>query len=181
MNFITDLQCIADMKKECDANGLEYELLMQESAKERFLRDVKGNSADFSKHLVILKQKRQSQNSTGSDPVVGAAAPSEPEGPIVGNPKDESAGPDVGAPLISPLHFGLSSLTTPKLLVLLRERFQHARANSRAAVTWPTTTRTTTTTRWSLPTLPTLAPAVRPSLPSLPSFGPVVQPSWLHH
>lgn len=63
------------MKQECDAHGLEYEILMQEAAKARFLRQVKPEGFDFndfSKHLVILKQKRAS-NST--DPIVGAPAP----------------------------------------------------------------------------------------------------------
>lgn len=71
----TDMQCIADMKSECDAHGLEYEIIMQEAAKARFLRQVKKEGFDlndFSKHLVVLKQKRASNS---SDPVVAAAGP----------------------------------------------------------------------------------------------------------
>lgn len=63
------------MKQECDAHGLEYEILMQEAAKARFLRQVKPEGFDFndfSKHLVILKQKRASNT---TDPVVAAPAP----------------------------------------------------------------------------------------------------------
>lgn len=83
------------MKKECDANGLEYELLMQESAKERFLRDINNNSLDINKQLVILKQKRQSPSTT-TEPTVGAAAPAPASTPT---DKDD---PSVGAAPNSP-------------------------------------------------------------------------------
>jgi hypothetical protein len=127
------------MKKECDANGLEYELLMQESAKERFLREIKGNPMDFTKHLVILKQKRQSVSSTtehavaASDPHVAApapapseepkvAAPAPTEGPVVGNPLAALASANGKAAIAGLAGFG--TLTAPKILVQLRERLE---------------------------------------------------------
>jgi len=61
------------MKTECDKNGLEYELLMQEATKERFLRQIRPNMMPFeklSKNLVIIKKKRE-------DSTVKAVAPIE--------------------------------------------------------------------------------------------------------
>jgi hypothetical protein len=63
------------MKKECDRNGLEYELLMQESTKERFLRQIKANPTpfgNFANSFVIMKQKRDSEVPAEDEPIVGA-------------------------------------------------------------------------------------------------------------
>lgn len=63
------------MKTECDKNGLEYELLMQEATKERFLRQIRPNMMPFeklSKNLVIIKKKRE-------DSTVKAAPLEEPQ------------------------------------------------------------------------------------------------------
>lgn len=174
----TDLQCIADMQKECDANGLEYELLMQDSAKERFLREIKGSSGDFSKHLVILKQKRQSAT---TEPTVGAAQPATTDS-IVGaaqNSSSQNDGNNVGMPLtdvVSSLSVktavagktAISTLTAPKLLVLIRERL--------ANVIKPASTRAP----FVYPSFNTPAASAKFSLPSFPTFAPV-QPSWLQH
>lgn len=171
---LTDLQCIADMQKECDANGLEYELLMQESAKERFLREVKGSSGDLSKHLVILKQKRQSAS---TEPIVGAT-PSTTAESIVGAAQNSSSVDEenkVGMPfaeLVSTLggkgaiagKTAIATLTVPKLLVLMRERLANA-------VKVPAATRAPFI-------LPKLATTAAPAKFSLPTFGPV-QPAWL--
>lgn len=105
------------MKKECDKNGLEYEVLLQDSAKERFLRQTSSYQfPDFSKNFVIMKQKREPTPTPdpqvgSSDPVVGAANPAEikssnPEAdPIVGaaNPNPDAAEeepPRLGMPLL---------------------------------------------------------------------------------
>lgn len=164
------------MKKECDANGLEYELLMQDSAKERFLREVKGSPMDLSKHLVILKQKRQSSPST-TEPTVGAAAPSS-EGPVVGA-ADSEAQLEGETPLLgSPLTFGalggkaaisgksvFAALAAPKLLVNLRERFNVLR---------PLTTRAP----FILPKL--IVTTAAPAKIVFPTFRPlIVQPNYL--
>lgn len=163
------------MEKECDANGLEYELVMQESAKERFLREVKGSPSDLSKHLVILKQKRQSVT---SEPTVGATPTTEA---TVGATQSTSATTEenkVGMPLSAfAASIGgkaaiagktaVATLTAPKLLVLMRERISnafHARP-SVAPFTLPKITVTTTA-------------APKFALPKLPTFGPV-QPAWL--
>lgn len=127
------------MKKECDANGLEYELLVQESAKERFLREIKGNSYDFGKHLVLLKHKRDSEPQVGAaapEPQVGAAAPE----PQVGAAPDEqvaapapdvaaSQDPNVGKPL-SMLASFVSGLKTSRLLVSLQDGLGGLNRNS---------------------------------------------------
>lgn len=97
------------MKKECDKNGLDYEILLQDdSAKERFLRQVHGYHpaspfSDYSKNFVIMKQKREPaptrQPHPMPDPVIGAANPnSNPPKPTetkAANPESES--PIVGA------------------------------------------------------------------------------------
>lgn len=171
--MFSDLQCIADMKKECDANGLEYEVLMQESAKERFLREISGNSLDFNKHLVILKQKRQSAAAT-AEPVVAAPAPSATTDSVVGAPATSAtpAEPTLGDPFAAITAFGgkaaiagktaFAGLTAPKILVMLKERLERGRspATTRKPIvlpTWPT---------------PSVAPTTRPR-PSLPSLLPV--------
>ena len=167
------------MKKECDANGLEYELLMQESAKERFLREIKGNQLDLSKHLVILKQKRQSASST-AEPIVAAPAPSSEE-PIVGaNEPTNSAAPAapgdsiVGAPLSAAIaslggkaaiagKSAFANLASPKLLVTLRERLGNIRRSS-TSIPFPRLHASTT-------------PVSRISFAPFPTFKPlVVQP-----
>lgn len=171
------------MKKECDANGLEYELLMQESAKERFLREIKGSHMDLSKHLVILKQKRQSASST-PEPVVHAPAPSS-EAPEVAAAEPESHAPEaaednvVGVPLSAALaslggkaaiagKSAFATLAAPKLLVTLRERLGNLKnAPSRAPLVLPRLLATTTA-------------APRISFPPLPTFKPlIVQPNSL--
>lgn len=132
------------MKKECDANGLEYELLMQESAKERFMRHVKEKaSPEFAKHLMILKQKRGTDTvaaEAAPEPVVGAPVP--PSDPVVAAPAPEpaAAAPEevVGAPLlVDPF----STLQVKKLLVDVKDGFSKVRnafSPTQAPITWPT-------------------------------------------
>lgn len=135
------------MKTECDKSGLEYELIMQESAKERFMRHVPADKTiDFSKHLILLKTKRQS-NSTSSDPIVGAAPTTAipPSDPIVGASQDQSD-PIVGsaAPKVksSKAGFadlaGLGSMSASTLLMQIRNMFP----SPFLMVTLPTTTTT---------------------------------------
>ncbi|KAG5679067.1 hypothetical protein PVAND_008664 [Polypedilum vanderplanki] len=91
INDTENLQCIADMKKECDKNGLEYELIMQESTKERFLRQIKAGPhpfKNFADSFVIMKQKR--------DNPVEPKAVAAPVDTIVGAKKDVS--PTTSAP-----------------------------------------------------------------------------------
>lgn len=176
------------MKKECDANGLEYELLMQESAKERFLRQVKASTFDLNKHLVILKQKRQNaapadsivaqpepeeavndseaSQSTVEEQIVAAFAPEEPS--IFDNAKE-----NVGIPLTQAwLPKGvMSKLTAPKLLVLLRERVKHAKATP-PPFTYPTIRPLPSVTYPSI-SWPTPSSHKKFSIPSLPVLGPV--------
>lgn len=153
------------MKKECDANGLEYELLMQESAKERFLREIKGNTVDFNKHLVILKQKRQSASAT-PEATVGAPAPEE-QNVAAPNPKSEES--VVGAPLAAITSLtgkaAIAGLTVPKVIMMLRDRFPGVAPVTIKPIALPTL-RTTQppTTKFTFPPLP--------ALPALPTFGP---------
>ena len=135
--ILKDLQCIADMKDECDKNGLEYELLLQESAQARFLRDVKKNNLDFGKNFILLKSKRES-----ADPVVGAAAPDEkkivdpivgaaPAGdqvdPLVGNPIGRRVTPGIG--VAGTKAAAAAAVIAPaKMLVILTERLADARS-----------------------------------------------------
>lgn len=174
------------MKKECDANGLEYELLMPNSAKDRFERQINGEPMDLAKHLVILKQKRQSATST-TEPTVGAAAPSG-DGPVVGAAAPENSGaapsdgPIVGAPLSAAINSlagkaaiaGLTplapfnTLTAPKVLVTLRERLANITPRpappalpSRAPITLPRISITTAAPRKiSIPTFAPIAPLI---------------------
>lgn len=159
------------MKKECDANGLEYELLMQESAKERFLRQVKEKaSPDFTKHLMILKQKRGTDTAapaeTPSEPIVGAAAPS--SDPIVAAPGPTSAAaPEevVGVPLDP-----FSQLKVKKVLVDFREsisKLRNAVTPAPAPITWPTIG----TPQGKIFIVPTPAPIALPT---------TAAPSWLN-
>lgn len=202
-----DLQCIADMKKECDANGLEYELLMQESAKERFLRDINNNSLDFNKHLVILKQKRQSATST-TEQTVGAAAPAPaPEDPSVGSANSLDVEENrVGNPLAlvvnsfnikSPIGGGaalagggsglagaksaLAGVAAPKLLYILRERLAEIKAAPAIKAPAPFVLPAVTTAEPVKQkfSLPSIAPFDFKNLVPKSSGGPVVQPSWL--
>lgn len=129
------------MKKECDRNGLEYELVMQESTKDRFLREVQGNTFDLNKHLVILKQKRDSpapqpqhdkpphdkpypNAPKNANPADGAAPPKNAD-PTVGNAPDESVGMPLTS-LVASLNgksaIAGTDLQASKLLVLIRER-----------------------------------------------------------
>jgi hypothetical protein len=108
------------MKKECDKNGLEYEILLQDSAKERFLRQVSGYQnpfTDFSKNFVIMKQKREPSptpepEAKSADPVVGASNPTASKStdaesandPLVGaaNPtSDDEQSPKLGMPVMA--------------------------------------------------------------------------------
>lgn len=173
------------MKKECDANGLEYELVMQESAKERFMRQVKLNQLDFGKHLVILKQKRQDSEAAAAEPlpvepVVGEPAPAAEEAkePVVGDAPEAAADskPEaenhVGAPLTALGLFGgkaaVAKLTAPKLLVMIRE---HLTPNRRPAPTLPP---------FTLPPVPSTARPNRFTIPAMPTFPPL-KPLNLHH
>lgn len=157
------------MKKECDANGLEYELLMQESAKERFLREINSSNADFNKHLVVLKQKRQSEST--NVPTVGAPAPSESE-PVVAAPKSETEieDPNIGnppRPAIASVNgaAAISGIQFPRVLVMLRERF----GNIQPLVLPASRTNVAPAIRFSFPSLPTVSSL--PALSSLPSFS----------
>lgn len=94
------------MKKECDKNGLEYEILVQDSAKERFLRQVSSYHpfSDLTKNFVIMKQKREPSPTpepakSSADPIVGAANPqSSPSKPTSSRSSDaEGADHMVGA------------------------------------------------------------------------------------
>lgn len=174
------------MKKECDANGLEYELLMQESAKERFLREVKGNTLELNKHLVILKQKRQSAPSTpeptvgaaaptstnSSDPVVAAPAPPAKADNFVGMPLSALTASINGKSVIAGLsrNSAIADLNTSKLLIMLRERIANRKTTTRAPITLPRFTITTSAPR---------SAATRYTFPTFPSFAPIVQPSHL--
>lgn len=103
--FLIDLQCIADMKTECDKNGLEYELLMQEATKERFLRQIRPNMMPFeklSKNLVIIKKKRE-------DSTVKAVAPIEEPIPIE---EPHLAAPNIPA-INNPVLPGFGNLELP--------------------------------------------------------------------
>lgn len=109
------------MKEECDKNGLEYELMLQESAQARFLRDVRKNNLDFGKHFILLKSKRDAPAGEVKqiDTVIGAAAPGEQADPLVGNPigKKVVAGKTAAA-VIAPA----------KILVILTARLADARS-----------------------------------------------------
>jgi hypothetical protein len=203
VNF-TDIQCIADMKQECDAHGLEYEILMQESAKARFLRQVKQdgfNINDLSKHLIILKQKRASNS---SDPNVGAAkkdetvAAAKPAEDTVALPIASKIASMTGLKALSGLGggFGLgnalpSNWNIPKILVDARNAFSSPAPlptiNLKSSVTLPSLPYVST-----LPPLPAIKwPAAAPA-PSASRFnwllgspktenvaatGPVVSPN----
>lgn len=169
------------MKKECDANGLEYELMMQESAKERFLREIKGNGLDFNRNFVILKQKRQNAAPAVTDPRVAAPAPvvaaAEPTNePIVGAAEPSTEEPRLAAPFAALTALGgkaaiagktaIAGLTVPKLLVLMRERLAGGNpAPARRPLVLPPITSTAAPAKLTLPTLPTLPP--------FRAFGPV--------
>lgn len=127
------------MKDECDKNGLEYELLLQESAQARFLRDVKKNNLDFGKNFILLKPKRESAD----EPVVGVAAPEvkKLDDPIVGAapPAGEQADPLVGNPIGRRVVAGkgvagskaaaaAAVIAPAKILVILTERLADARS-----------------------------------------------------
>lgn len=121
------------MKKECDANGLEYELLMQESTKDRFLREVTGNTFDLNKHLVVVKQKRQSPEVV-TEPEVAAVAEevSKLDDAVVAAPEPAVAIDEekVAAPIVAPLAAGaglirhnlLTDLNLSRLFINVRER-----------------------------------------------------------
>lgn len=79
---LVELECIVDMKKECNKNGLEYELILQGSHA-RSQREID----EYTKTLAEIEQlkfKRQSENSSNSDEVVGAPA-LQPENTFMGN------------------------------------------------------------------------------------------------
>lgn len=163
------------MKQECDANGLEYELLMQESAKERFLREIKGNQLDLSKHLVILKQKRQSAAST-TETIVAAPAPPSEEPVVAAKEPSSSSEPAAGDSIVGvPLSAALASLggkaaiagksafanlASPKLLVTLRERLGNIRRASTLAPFSRLHATTTPVSRISFAPFPTFKPLV---------------------
>lgn len=160
------------MKEECDAHGLEYEILMQDAAKERFLRQVKNdgfNINDLSKHLVILKQKRASNS---SEPTVGAAAPSDPT-VAQAKPTDET----VAAPLAK-----LASLTGFKAIAGLGAglgglgkglpaNWNINRILVDARNAFPTMAPLPTMAPINLKNAVTLPAASAPSLPSLPRIS----------
>lgn len=162
------------MKTECDAHGLEYEILMQESAKARFLRQVKQDGFDIndlSKHLVILKQKR---NSNSTDPKVAAANPSDPTVAAPNAEDEKVAGPlaissMAGFKAIAGLTSGLTSGLTnglprnwniPRILVDARNA-QFPRLPSPAP----------------LPTI-SLKPVTFPPMSSLPTPAPLPAIKW---
>lgn len=163
---------------------------MQPSAKERFMREIKGSSQmDLNKHLVILKQKRQSASSAApvtkapaaAEPNLGAAPPSEPEAPVVAAANKEPAADDetVALPLSAlvasltgkgaiagfDVNNAMSRLAPNRILVMLRDRFTTRAPSTLRPLTLPT--RPQTSAPFSFPTL-------RPAQPfNLPTFGPV--------
>lgn len=159
------------MKTECDKNGLEYELLMQEDTKERFLRQIKPNMMPFdklSKNLVIIKKKREDapveeelhEEEKHKDPIVAAPAPADSTPSLFSNVKLDFKSFDFptsnfqlgAAP--SKIEFpNLEGFEPKKLMMSIRDNFQPSHP--------------TTTTPKPLPPLPSL------SLPRLqsPSFS----------
>lgn len=172
------------MKTECDKNGLEYELLMQEQTKQRFLRQIKSNAhpfMDLSKNLVILKQKRDSEqapkevvaapepqpeaHSPAADPVVAAPNPEETKEE---NVKSEATGESIlGMPMTAFTFGKLSGIQVSNFLDSLRSRMNSRNEPPRPA--FPT-----------FPPLTTRAPTRAPS--SRQPFqlsNIIVQPSFL--
>lgn len=93
------------MKTECDKNGLEYELLMQEATKERFLRQIRPNMPfeNLSKNLVIIKKKREDSTVKA----VPTEAPQSTEDPHLAAPHL----PAINNPVLPELpHFDLPNL-----------------------------------------------------------------------
>ena len=156
------------MKKECDKNGLEYEILIQdENARDRFSRQIDAQSfADLTKNFAIMKSKREPQQpkstkteavaeeTKSEDPVVAAPAPEteneEPKEDIVGFPLAAAKTSKAGALAFA----GLGKLEANKLMFALRdlkERFPS----------------------------PAPQPAF-PALPKLPSFPRVAAPAPVH-
>lgn len=116
------------MKDECDKNGLEYELMLQESAQARFLREVKKNNLDFGKSFILLKSKREND---ANEPVVGAAEPEVKKiDPIVGAaaPVEEPVDPVIGNPISKKVNVVDNVITPAKILVILTKRLADARS-----------------------------------------------------
>lgn len=93
------------MKKECDKNGLEYEILLQDSAKERFLRQVSTHpnpnsfsDFDFSKNFVIMKHKREPAPLPEPEPNPQFPT-ADPLNPISSAGADPTQSPVLGMPL----------------------------------------------------------------------------------
>jgi hypothetical protein len=178
------------MKDECDAHGLEYEILMQDAAKERFLRQVKNDGFDINdlgKHLVILKQKRASNS---SDPVVASAAPKD-ETVAAGNPDETVAKPlsaiasITGLKAFSGLGGGLRGLgqglpaNWNRILVDARNSNWGLPSSISTFAPLPTINLRNAVT---LPAAPTLAPLPRvnwqaPSIAPLPPLRPAALPA----
>lgn len=128
------------MKKECDKNGLEYEILTQdENGRDRFSRQIDVQTfADLSKNFAIMKSKREPQTvkqtktetvveeTKSEDPTVAAPAPEaekeEPKEDIVGFPIAAAKTSKAGALAFA----GLGKLEANKLMFALsnlKERF----------------------------------------------------------
>lgn len=127
------------MRKECDKNGLEYEILIQnEDAKDRFSRQIDAHTfADLTKNFVIMKSKREPQpvkpakateavvdheEPKSEDEVVAAPAPpqaekEEPKEDIVGFPIAAAKASKAGALAMA----GLGKLEANKLMFALRD------------------------------------------------------------
>lgn len=104
------------MKTQCEKNGLQYEILVQDSAKERFLRQISASQnpfQDFGRSFVIMKKTpEQSPESQTSEPTVGAANPSPSEiqtenndaSLAAANPSqnaEDESNPSLGMPLVA--------------------------------------------------------------------------------
>lgn len=152
------------MKKDCDEAGLEYELLLQ-GPQPRILRDLNeyySNDVEKPEHIILLKHKRQSNDTavqtTTVEPIVGNTQATESVTPItvtsttkkgffdfiVGNAQNPQAAP---GPLPN----------IQKIMLVLRERMAARRSNQ-------ADTKTT-----AVPVAPTHAPLVIPRI------------DWSHH
>lgn len=177
------------MKTECDKNGLEYELLMQEATKERFLRQIKPNMMPFealSKNLVIIKKKREDKVDSSESPKLAAPAPArlQEESPKLAAPAPTSSFnlpqfnlPHIDLPQINlaePIDFSaLSRLESPSVVINMRDmghRLGSALTSTMAPVTLPSNIQ-----------LPSLPPFPRLQLPNFENGGLITQPEHLQN
>jgi hypothetical protein len=168
------------MKDECDKNGLEYELLMQETTKDRFMRQVQAHPelfSKFNKNFYILKQKRDSEDAAGVAPQETSAV--EPKSEVLGAPAPESAAPAAAEPQSSVLGVplsaltastngklaiaGLSALSPSKLMMSIRDRLSPSQSIFRSLTTPRSIFATQRSAPVSIPTfaLPSLSATTR--------------------